>query len=47
MANFQYMTQFHFSKSSSDDYSFYLSTLEAALAYINSGEIAKLTADKV
>lgn len=45
MANFEYMTQFHFSKSSTDDYSFYMSTLEAALFFVKSGELTKMLAD--
>lgn len=45
MANFEYMTQFHFAKSSMDEYSFYISTLEAALYYVKSGELTKVLAE--
>lgn len=38
MAIFEHMTKFHFSISATDEYSFYLSTLEAALTYLKSGE---------
>jgi len=42
------MTQFHFSKSYDDDLSFYVSTLEAALAFVRSGQLQniRLAADQ-
>ncbi|XP_067934302.1 ankyrin repeat domain-containing protein 27-like isoform X2 [Watersipora subatra] len=47
VASFEYMSQFHFSKSRLNEYSFYMSTLEAAIFYLQSGELSKLlTADK-